>query len=87
MRVVVTETIEHSADITAEMVEAYLKRRRWRRTMSDDGKTPGWIKGRRKAIASVGWRSAHVLGWAISLLATHEGRKPHEVLADIASGK
>ena len=81
MRVTVTETIEHSADITAEMVEAYLARHGWDRTGN------GWSKGYR----AVGWpggrRDAFAVRLVIRAIAALEDRVPDEVLADIASGR
>ena len=85
MKVTVTETIEHSADITAAMIIAYALRH-------------GWFIVRECPVAVdlgavepedfiVVWRNGAELGKRVAWLARHEHRKPHEVLADIAEGR
>lgn len=86
MKVTVTETIEHSADITAAMVVAYALRHGW--TVGCTTERGVTIDRVDDADASlVIWNSGAFLSNRIGDLAMVIGRKPHEVLADIAEGR
>ena len=86
MIVTVQETIEHSADITAEMVEAYMRRHKWRHGFADDGLTPLWIRGKKAVFRPTPFGNV-TTKLVIEDMAKQLGRKPHEVLADIAEGR
>jgi len=88
MIVTVQETIEHSRDITAEMVRAYLEKHRWR----IDSETSQLIwydapdeMGYTATVSKHG--RLDTIGLDIRSIAGYERREPHEILADIAEGR
>lgn len=87
MKVTVTETIEHSADITPEMIEAYLRSKGW---CLDYASSTGrqWFRSPRDFVVCVeyGEWSPVLVTDAIRVIGLDEDRKPHEVLRDIARG-
>jgi len=86
MIVTVQETIEHSRDITAEMVEAYIVKRRWR--LDYESQQYRWYDMPDTAAIPIPrsdkCRIDAVVQNILATIAKHEHRKPHEVLADIA---
>jgi len=88
MIVTVQETIEHSRDITAEMVETYMRRRGWRE-FADDTRVM-YIGDSQKPSGLAPWfnqPNMRTIACAIAALAAYEDRPPTEVLADIAEGR
>jgi len=87
MIVAVQEIIEHSRDITAEMVRAYLERRAW--VLDHETAQFRWYDAPNTnhavAVSKIG-RLTNI-GQDIMSIANSEGRKPHEVLTDIAEGR
>lgn len=86
MKITVVETIEHSADITAQLVEAYLGRHRW--PIRSEGR--GWVLLRspneRAVYLSRYAARDYEIHDAIAKIAAEEQRQLHEVLYDIARG-
>lgn len=85
MIVTVQETIEHSADITAEMVVAYAMRHGW--TVVRECPMAVDLGAVDPEDFLVIWRNGAELPKRVEWLASHENRKPHLVLADIAEGR
>lgn len=83
MRVTVTETIEHSAEITREMIEEYMLSDGWECATS----APAWIMLRRDGKDMMLGRWPFDITRNVHKIAEHQSRKPHEVLYDIARMK
>ena len=89
MNVTVQETIEHSADITAEMVEAYIVKQGW--AYHETSQLYRWYN--RADSPTVAIPIAETTPWlgglksTITFIARYVERKPHEVLVDIAEGR
>ncbi len=84
MRVTVIETIEHSAEITPEMVVAFALRNGWKIDVKS-GNSIDIDRGDGSADMTI-WNSGAFLHYRVVDIATSLGRKPHEVLYDIARG-
>lgn len=90
MKVTVTETIEHSADITAEMVRQYFTRKGAvvivRR--ANDWEAIGYGAVGNYVFVDCGeFVSERAAAKIIERIALLENRKPHDVLADVAGEK
>ena len=89
MKVTVTETVEHSADITPEMIEAYIKRNGW--VVCYDGPlTTSWNQGSGTYTLTLDKNQGDTetcdLRRALETISWQEARQPHFVLAEIAGG-
>jgi hypothetical protein len=87
VKVTVIEQVEHSADITAEMLKAYLVRRGWALDYSTD--IGRWYDkdGLCVWVPMTGAWHPVIATDAIRVVSVAENRKPHEVLADIEEGR
>lgn len=89
MIVTVQETIEHSRDITAEMVEAYISKRGW--AYHETSQLYRWYN--RADSPTVAIPIIELTPWlgglksTITFIARYVECEPHLVLADIAEGK
>lgn len=89
MIVTVQETIDHSRDITAEMVEAYIVKQGW--AYHETSLLYRWYN--RADSPTVAIPIAETTPWlgsltsTIAFIAWYVERKPHLVLADIAEGR
>lgn len=90
MIVTVQETIEHSREITAEMVRAYLVKRG---SVILGGRKGEWTTygygtaGKYVIVDDGEFVSKHAATAAVERIGVLEGRAPHLVLADIAEGR
>jgi hypothetical protein len=87
MIVTVQETIEHSADITAEMVRAHLLKRGYVILGGRKGEwtTYGYGTAGKYVIVDDGeFISRHAATAVVDRIGALEGRAPHLVIADIA---
>ena len=89
MKVTVQETIEHSRDITAEMVVAYALRHGWNEEWVGQSTASYRRSGAWAIVVPLPNRilGDYRLETSVMTIARATGRKPHEVLADIAEGR